>query len=129
MKNLATCKPTEFLAQTMKIRRLVADWLDVTKLFELLDKMPKREPDMTEEEYKKVVMQAMKGSFMKIFDKIFEENADKTLALLALTNFIEPENVDDHTMGEYLKNIGEMLNDENVLSFFLSLERLGQMNI
>ena len=35
MKNLANCKPSEFLAQTFKIKKSLQEWLDVTKLMEI----------------------------------------------------------------------------------------------
>ena len=40
MKNLANCKPSEFLAQTFKIKKSVQEWLDVTKLMEIRKNQP-----------------------------------------------------------------------------------------
>ena len=35
MKTLASCKPSEFLAQTYKIKQSVQDWLDVTEILKI----------------------------------------------------------------------------------------------
>ena len=40
MKNLANCKPTEFLRQTNRIRKYVAQWLDMTGILDIRKDMP-----------------------------------------------------------------------------------------
>lgn len=129
MKNLSNCKPSEFLAQTIKIKNLVKDWLDSTKILEIRKNTPKIDPKLSKEERtKKIVDQSLKN-WSDMLDKMFVDNAEKTLALIALVNFVDPENVDDHEMGEYLESIGSLLSDSRVISFFTSLVRLNQQNI
>lgn len=129
MKNLSTCKPSEFLAQTIKIKNLVKDWLDATKILDIRKNMPKIDKNLSAEERTKAVVNQALGNWSDMLDKMFIDNAEKTLALIALVNFVEPENVDDYEMGDYLESIGQLLNDERVLSFFISLVRLNQKNI
>lgn len=129
MKNLSTCKPSEFLAQTIKIKNLVKDWLDATKILDIRKNMPKIDKNLSAEERTKAVVNQALGNWSDMLDKMFIDNAEKTLALIALVNFVEPENVDDYEMGDYLESIGQLLNDERVLSFFISLMRLNQKNI
>ena len=129
MKNLSTCKPSEFLAQTIKIKNLVKDWLDATKILDIRKNMPKIDKNLSAEERTKAIVNQALGNWSDMLDKMFIDNAEKTLALIALVNFIEPENVDDYEMGDYLESIGQLLNDERVLSFFISLVRLNQKNI
>lgn len=129
MKNLSTCKPSEFLAQTIKIKNLVKDWLDATKILDIRKNMPKVDKNLSAEERTKAVVNQALGNWSDMLDKMFIDNAEKTLALIALVNFVEPENVDDYEMGDYLESIGQLLNDERVLSFFISLVRLNQKNI
>lgn len=129
MKNLSTCKPSEFLAQTIKIKNLVKDWLEATKILDIRKNMPKLDENISAEERTKAIVNQALGNWSDMLDKMFIDNAEKTLALIALVNFVEPENVDDYEMGDYLESIGQLLNDERVLSFFISLVRLNQKNI
>lgn len=129
MKNLATCKPSEFFVQTMKIRRYVEGWLDSTKILSIRRQLPEITEDMTEADKRKALADQAKKNLWAMFDRIFEECADKTIGLLALLCFIDPEEADDHEMGEYLESISELISDERVISFFTSLVRLDRKSI
>jgi S-DNA-T family DNA segregation ATPase FtsK/SpoIIIE len=48
------------------------------------------------------------------------------LDLLALACFVEPKDVDEHTMEEYMVALTEMMNNKAVNGFFTSLVRWGQ---
>lgn len=137
MKNLATCKPSEFLRQTNRIKKAVEKWLTETDIMTIRKRMPDllaiRE-DMTDEELNRVKAEnkkrleaQSKENLSAIFDEIADEHPDETLELLALLCFVEPENVDDYPMGDYLNAIGEMISNEAVIGFFTSLARLGLM--
>jgi len=139
MKNLANCNPREFLAQTNKIRKSVEKWLTVTDILNIrknVAKPAKITDGMTDQEKRAAVddfmersrQQAMKN-LSAMIESIAGEHPDETLELLALVCFVEPENVCDHTMSEYLGEISELISDKNVLDFFTSLARLGLMNI
>ena len=138
MKNLANCKPTEFLKQTVRIKKSLEKWLDDTQIMKIREKMPKIkfiEDGMTEQEKDKIIREnraarrkQQQENFSKIFDAMMEENADGTLELLALVCFVEPENIDDHTIDEYLSAITEMMFNEAVIGFFSSLRKLGLLN-
>lgn len=136
MKNLATCKPSEFLKQTNRIKRSAEKWLTETDILSIRKRMPElvkidyttmSESDIEkvkEENKKRVADQAMKNLSV-ILDEIMEMHPDETLELLALLCFVEPEDVDSHPMCEYLDAIREMIMNEAVLGFFTSLRRLG----
>lgn len=137
MKTLASCKPSEFLAQTYKIKQSVQDWLDVTEILKIrknkpaiisLDGLTDEEKFEAQVKNKKMIQEQMKKNFNEIFDKVLYENADKTLEVLALCCFVNPEEVDTHPMSEYLEAIGELMSDQGVISFFSSLVQLGQKN-
>ena len=138
MKNLANCTPTEFITQTVKIKKVVKDWLDATKIIDILRTVPKYEilpKNATAEQKaevikKNAVIQQNQGmeNFSKIFDAAFKDNPQKTLAVMALCCFVEPEKVDEHPMTWYMTAIKELINDENVISFFSSLAQWAQMN-
>ena len=138
MKNLANCKPTEFFKQTVKIKKAVEKWLTDTDIMNIRKTVAKPSPmrsDMTDEErraavddfQKRVEDQAMKN-MSKILDAILEEHPDETMNLLALLCFVEPQDIDNYTMDEYLKAITEMITNDAVIGFFTSLGRLGLFN-
>lgn len=139
MKNLANCKPSEFLRQTNKIKKAVERWLTDTDILNIR----KTAPDIiivdetaSETEQEKVraanrekAKAQAKANLSRMVDAIAEEHPDETLELLALLCFVEPEHVDDYPMTEYLASIADMMTNEAVISFFTSLARLAQMGI
>ena len=138
MKNLANCKPSEFFKQTVKIKKAVENWMTETDIMNIRKNVAKPSPitqDMTDEEkraavddFRRRTEEQARKNMSKIFDAIFEEHPDETLELLALLCFVEPKDVDEHTIDEYLKAITEMITNEAVLGFFTSLARLGLFN-
>ena len=129
MKNLSNCKPSEFLAQTIKIKNLVRDWLDATKIMDIRKNFSQVDKSLSKEERTNAIVNQALSNWSDMLDRIFIDNAEMTLALIALVNFVEPERVDDYEMGDYLQSISELLSDSRVLSFFTSLVRLNQQNI
>lgn len=138
MKNLANCKPSEFLAQTFKIKKSLQEWLDVTKLMEIrknkpqglinLDGLSGEERESAIKENKKKAQEQLKKNLADILDKMLNENAEKTLEVLALCCFVDPADVDNYPMSDYLDSLGELISDKGVLNFFSSLVQLGQKN-
>lgn len=128
MKNLANCKPSEFLVQTNRIRKSAENWLTVTDILNIRRNQPQLSEGMSKEERQDAIQKQIKENLSKMFDAMLESHAKETLELLALLCFVEPENVDDHPMSEYIEALNELLNDKAVLGFFTSLVRLGQMN-
>ena len=129
MKNLSNCKPSEFFAQTIKIKNLVRDWLDATKIMDVRKNFSQVDKNLAAEERTNAIVNQALSNWSDMLDRMFVDNAEKTLALIALVNFVEPERVDDYEMGDYLQSIGELLGDSRVISFFTSLVRLNQQNI
>lgn len=139
MKNLANCKPSEFLKQTNRIKKSLERWMtdiDLKKIRSQLPEMtdiPKDADDITrkriiEENKQKMKDQAYKN-LSKIIDSALSEYPDETLEVLALLCFVDPENVDDHPMSEYITALTELITDEAVINFFISFSRLGQSGI
>lgn len=135
MKTLANCTPREFLKQTNRIRISADKWLTATKIFEIRSRVPevpkpteskdKKELQKAIEERKQAFANQMRENVFDMLEAMLDTNADETLELLALCCFVEPEDVDKHTMSEYLACMAELLDDAGVLSFFGSLVRLG----
>lgn len=128
MKNLANCKPSEFIKQTNRIRKSVEKWLGVTDVMNIRKRKPEIREGMTEEEIKKEVNNAISRNVSSILDSVMEDHPDETLEILALMCFVEPENVDDYTVADYLNSFNDLITNASVISFFTSLMRLGSTN-
>lgn len=137
-KNLANCTPKEFLIQTNKIRKAVERWLKVTDVMNIRKNVPKLNipanatPEETAEimeNHKAAIKKAAMRNLSDMLDSILENHPDETLELLGLLCFVDPSDVNNHKITEYLSNVTEIISDDDVLSFFTSLMRLGQTNI
>lgn len=137
MKNLANCKPSEFLRQTNKIRKVAEEWLKTTEFLKILQRKAEQVPldiSATSEERAKAFLKnrelaekQTRENISDALDKVLEEYPEKTIELLALLCFIEPEDADNHPMSEYIGAVGELIGNQEVISFFTSLMQLGQM--
>ena len=86
--------------------------------------MPKIPEGATEEEKKKALEGQAKENFNLMLEAIMEKHPSETLELLALLCFVEPEDVDNHSITEYLESFDELISNKAVLSFFTSFMRL-----
>lgn len=136
IKTLANCKPTEWARQTVLIRKQAKEWMDATDIINIF-RSPvnyKTLPDTaTAEERAEIIRENAKiqqdagmERLAKVFDAAFEKNPEKTLELLALCCFIEPEKVDDYPMEFYFDALASLINNPSVLRFFTSLVALTQ---
>lgn len=135
MKTLANCTPREFLKQTNRIRKVAEKWLTDTKILEIRKRMPEltepKKPTSKEElaesveERKAAFAEQARKNVFDMLEAMLEQYADETLELMALVCFIEPEEIDNHTMSEMFTAISEVMDDEGVVNFFGSLVRLG----
>lgn len=127
MKNLANCKPSEFLKQTFKIKKFVENWLDMTGIMEIRKRMPDIPEDASNDDKKKLTNEQAVKNASAMLDVILGEYPDETLELLGLLCFVEKEDIDNHTIAEYLRAFKELITNEDVVDFFTSLVNLGLM--
>ena len=128
-KNLVNCSPREFFKQTNKIRKAAADWLSITKVLEIRKNLPKIDDGATDKERRDAITRQIKRNAREILDSILESHPDETAELLGLCCFIDPDDLDNHSMGEIIGSVGEMLGSREVMDFFISLARLGNSDI
>jgi hypothetical protein len=129
MKSLASCTPREFLKQTNRIRKAAAEWLTITKIMEIRKALPTIDKGASEDEQRAAVAQQIRRNASAILDSILDSHPDETAELLGLCCFIEPEDLDNHPMSEIIGAVGEMLNCQEIIDFFISLARLGNLDI
>ena len=126
MKNLANCKPSEFLKQTNRIRKSVQNWLTVTDIMNIRRTVPKFDEKQSAEERKAALAKQASENLSKMLDAIMDKHPDETLELLALLCFVEPEHVDDYKVSDYLISLNELVTDDAVMGFFTSLTQLAK---
>lgn len=134
MKNLATCKPTEFVAQTAKIKDAVANWMEIIDFVGVRAKRPAYimiPKDATAEEIKGINAQNATirkkqalNNISELLDNMLVKHPKETLDVLALCCFVEPEHVDDYTIDEYMNCIMDMMDSQSVIRFFKLLAQL-----
>lgn len=124
MKTLATCSPVEFLVQTNKIRRSVESWLTLTKVMEIRKRLPDLPQGAKPEDVKKALQEQAKKNFSAILDSVLEEHPQETAELLGMLCFIEPDDLENHSMREIISSVNELIASPEVLSFFTSLMQL-----
>lgn len=135
-KTLANCKPSEFLAQTYKIKKAVYRWLKDTDVLAIRSRAPEglRRPgkDASPEERaealkanNEALRRQARENLSDMLDAVLEKHSQETLEVLALCCFVEPQDVDAHPVADYLTAFTELVENEAVLGFFTSLTRLG----
>lgn len=129
MKTLANCTPREFLVQTNKIRKSVSKWLTLTKILEIRKEKPEIDADASSEEKRAALENQVRHNLSSMLDAILDEHPDETAELLGLLCFIEPDDLDNHSMIEILANVTDILSSKEVLSFFISLTQLESSGI
>lgn len=129
MKTLANCTPREFLVQTNKIRKSVSKWLKITQILEIRREKPKFDADASDDEKRAALENQVRRNLSAMLDAILDDYPDQTAELLGLLCFIEPEDLENHSMIELLANFTEILNSKEVLSFFTSLMQLENSGI
>lgn len=129
MKNLANCDPIDFLVQTNKIRKSVAKWLTDTDIHNIRKRLPKYEDSMDAEQRKELRNEQMRKNLDAILDACLEEHPAETAEILGLACFIEPKDIRNYQGSELLGAVGEMISNEDVLSFFTSLVSLESSGI
>lgn len=137
MKNLANCKPSEFLSQTSKIRKSVEKWLELTDIINIRKRMPIGMPEITadlskdeleavNEKRRQMLLKKAKENLSAILDACLDDYPNETLEILALCCFVDPKDVDDYEMKDFLNAALDMIEDETVIRFFTLLMRLAK---
>ena len=128
MKTLANCTPLEFLTQTNKIRKKASDWLAMTRVLEIRKNVPDIDMNASAAEKAAAWNDQVRKNLSEMLDAVLDKYPNETAELLCLICFIDPKDMEKHNMVEILNSINEILANEEIISFFASLARLGLMN-
>lgn len=138
-KNLANCTPDEFLDQTYLIMNAAEKFMKVNDILgirsrkvEGLQEIPTDNEEEAErvrkENAKKITAQRMKN-VKDLLTSMLHTNKEETKELLALSCFVDPAEINNYTMPFFLRNVGEMISNPDVLAFFTSAAQLEQTGI
>ena len=125
-KNLANCTPKEFAIQTRLIKHAVEKWLTETDIMKIREKKPAIPEGATDEEIAKLMREQAGKNLSAMFDVIMDEHPDETVELLGLLCFVPPAEVDNHPMTYYMDSISELIAEQSVWNFFVSLLSAGR---
>ena len=135
IKTLANCPDEEALAQMYCIIEDVDKWMKVTDISNLRKRLPKLDPipeDADEEKKaaikekndKRLIEQGRKN-LMDILKAAMKDHPKETARIMRLSCFVDPED-NTHNLLYYMQAFSEMMQNETVVNFFLSLGNLGQ---
>lgn len=125
-KNLANCTPKEFAIQTRLIKHAVEKWLTETDIMKIREMKPAIPEGATDEEIAKLMQEQAGKNLSAMFDVVMDEHPDETVELLGLLCFVPPAEVDNHPMTYYMDSISELIANQSVMNFFISLLSAGR---
>ena len=120
-KTLANCKATDFLRQANKIRKVAKEYYDALNISGIRDRMAKKYA--TQDETGKAATRAEYAS--EILDAILDENAEKTVEIIGMVAFLEPEQAEQLEPAEMFEILFDCLTSSRVMDFFIKLASLG----
>ena len=127
MKTLANCTDVEFLRQTNKIRKYAEAWLKNTGVLEIRRReLPTPDESLSEEAKKAAYRQSAMQRLNDMLDTALDTHAEETARLLRMMCFVDENDAEALKMPTIIKAVSEIMADEDVLDFFISLRRLGQ---
>ena len=118
MKSFANCTPEEFMAQAVKFRRPFLQWIEEIGVSEIRARRPEGFAKMSDKEKRAAVSRLAVENMGEIIEIALEKNMELTINIMCLATFTERKDFNSHTMVEYLTAITEMLNSDEVRSFF-----------
>ena len=134
MKNLAKCTPSEFIEQTVRIKDSAKKWIDAIDIINIRQHKPiyKMVPANASTEERQAIINenaAMKrkqayNNLSDLLDNMLVKHPTETLEVLALSCFVEPKDVNNHLMEEYMDCIMDMLESKAVMRFLKVLAQV-----
>lgn len=125
IKSIANCKPTEFAKQTNVIRHYVEKWLKDIQFADIRKHLPVIPEGVTEAEKNELIRKQNYKNFSDMLDAALDQYPEETMGLLALCCFLPAEDVDNHPVSMYFEVVADILANETVMDFFISLAKLG----
>lgn len=120
-KTLANCKAADFLRQANKIRKSAKEYYDALNISGIRDRMAKKYAAQDESG-----KEATRAEYVsEILDAILDENAEKTVEIVGMVAFMEPEQAQELDPAEMFDILLECLTSQRVMDFFIKMASLG----
>ena len=123
-KTIATCTPSEFMAQGYRLAGKAKALFEMAGIAEIRKRMPEYKEEDTPEERKEKMQKQGKENLWAIFDELFGKYPKETTEVFGLMCFIEPAEIDSYNGMELMAKCIDMLGDENVATFLVSLSKI-----
>lgn len=123
-KTIATCNATEFMAQCYKIAGKARALFVKAGVGDIRKRVPEYKEEDTPEERKEKMQKQGKENIWAIFDELFGKYPKETTELFGLMCFIEEKDIEKYNGMELISCCLDMLGDENVASFLVSLSKI-----
>ena len=123
-KTIATCTPSEFMAQGYRLAGKVKALFEMAGIADIRKRMPEYKEEDTPEERRDKMQKQGKENLWAIFDELFGKYPKETTEVFGLMCFIEPAEIDSYNGMELMAKCIDMLGDENVATFLVSLSKI-----
>jgi hypothetical protein len=98
----------------------------MTGILDIRKDMPEVDKNASEEEKVQAIREQARKNISRMFDAILDEHPTETMTMLGLLCFVEPDDIDNYPIKDYLAAFTEILNSDEVIDFFTAL--LGTVN-
>ena len=126
-KTLLTCSIPEFLSQTMIVKGILDEWLEVTQFIEKLRYTPEYDDEATDEEKKAVRRKAFGEHLNAALNSALVDHPNLTAKLLCAMCFIPETDIDQYKPVDLFAPIKDMIADEELRNFFMSFMKNRQV--
>ena len=112
------------MAQCYKIAGKAKTLFEMAGIADIRKRMPEYKEEDTPEERKAKMKKQGRDNLWAIFDELFGKYPRETTELFGLMCFIEPSEIDNYNGMELTAKCIDMLGDENVATFLVSLSKI-----
>ena len=120
-KTLANCKAADFLRQANKIRKSAKEYYDALNISGIRDRMAKKYAAQDENGKNATSHEYVS----EILDAVLDANAEKTVEIIGMVAFLEPEQAQELEPAEMFDILLECLTSTRVMDFFIKMASLG----
>lgn len=123
-KTIATCNATEFMKQCYVIAGKAKALFEKAGIGDIRKRVPQYQEDDTPEIRKEKMQKQGKENLWAMFEELFGKYPHETTEIFGLMCFIEPSKIDEYNGMDIMTRCIDMMGEENVASFLVSLSKI-----
>lgn len=120
-KTLANCRAAEFLRQANKIRKVAKEYYDALNISGIRDRLASKYAAQDEAGKETTAHEFVS----EILDAVLDENAEKTVEIIGMVAFLEPDEAQELEPAEMFDILFNCLTSERTMDFFIKMASLG----